>query len=241
MTMKTEKYTMDELLGIMRLLRSAEGCPWDIEQTHASIRRNMIEEAYEVCEAIDLDDKALLCEELGDVLLQVVFHSRMEEEIGSFSFEDVVDGICRKLIERHPHVFGDGTRKKGTAREVLETWDEIKKRTKNNKTGAETLDAVARSLPALMRAEKLITRAERTGFVLPGVEGESDAAAVGDKLFLAVAEAKIGGIDPEEALNAASERFIERFRRAEEACGGFEGKPEDEILQAWKASEKTGP
>ena len=98
MTMKTEKYTMDELLGIMRLLRSAEGCPWDIEQTHASIRRNRIEEAYEVCEAIDLDDKALLCEELGDVLLQVVFHSRMEEEIGSFSFEDVVDGICRKLI-----------------------------------------------------------------------------------------------------------------------------------------------
>ncbi len=236
-TKKTERYTMDELLAIMRILRSPEGCPWDAAQNHASIRRNMIEEAYEVCEAIDLDDKALLCEELGDVLLQVVFHARMEEEAGVFSIEDVIDGVCRKLLLRHPHVFGEKKLETGSAAEGLEAWEEIKRRTKNNKTGAETLDAVARSLPALMRAEKLLSRAGRTGFTLPGVEAEVDSDKLGRELFMTVARAQKAGIDPEDALNRTCESFIERFRRAESMAGGFEGKSEEEILLAWNSTE----
>ena len=235
--MKNEKYTIEELLDIMTVLRSPKGCPWDREQTHADIRKNMIEEAYEACEAIDLDDKELLCEELGDVLMQVVFHAEMEKEAGVFSFEDVVDGLCRKLVVRHPHVFGDKKLEMGSAEEVLDTWNAIKNQTKNNKTGAETLDAVAKSLPALMRAEKLVTRAERTGFVFPGVEGNKSEEEIGNELFRICVEAKRSGIDPEEALSKASNSFIEKFRLAEEALGGFEGKTQEEIFSAFNGAE----
>ena len=235
--MKTEKYTMEELLDIMTVLRSPEGCPWDREQTHADIRKNMIEEAYEACEAIDLDDKELLCEELGDVLMQVVFHAEIEKEAGVFTFEDVVDGLCRKLIIRHPHVFGDKKLAVGSAEEVLDTWNAIKNETKNNKTGAETLDAVARSLPSLMRAEKLISRAERTGFTYPEAENNKTEAEIGDELFRICASAKRSGVDPEEALSRANDRFIERFRRAENLLGGFEGKTDEEILAVFNAEE----
>lgn len=234
--MKDGKYTVEDLLDIMKTLRSPGGCPWDREQNHSSIRRNMIEEAYEACEAIDLDDKELLCEELGDVLLQVVFHSRIEEEAGGFRFEDVVDGVCRKLRVRHPHIFGDLKLKTGTSEEVLENWDEIKRRTKKNETAASTLDAVAKSLPALMRTEKLLARAGRAGFELPGTEALTDADAVGRELFLTVARAQKGGVDPERALGLAGDRFIQRFRRAEELCGGFEGKSAEDKLSAWDAA-----
>ena len=235
--MKTEKYTMEELLEIMEILRSPNGCPWDREQTHKDIRRNMIEEAYEACEAIDLDDKTLLCEELGDVLMQVVFHAQMEKEAGVFTFEDVVDGLCRKLIVRHPHVFGDKKLETGSAEEVLDTWNDIKNKTKNNKTGAETLDAVARSLPALMRTEKILSRAKRTGFVLPDADSEKTGDEIGEALFRVVADAQKSGIDPEEALDRVNERFIEKFRRAESSAGGFKGKSSEEIFSAW---EKAG-
>lgn len=134
---RKQKYDVGDLITIMSLLRGEGGCPWDREQDHHSIRRNFIEETYEVCEAIDNDDPVLLQEELGDVLLQVAFHARMEEEAGRFDFGDVCDGICKKLIVRHPHVFGET--KVADSGEVLVNWDRIKERTKGQKTGTETL------------------------------------------------------------------------------------------------------
>ena len=144
---KKEKYSIDDLLRIMEILRSEEGCPWDREQTHPSMRRDMIEEAYEVCEAIDLNDTDLLKEELGDVLLQVVHHARIEQEQGSFDFQDVCDGICRKLIQRHPHVFAD-VQVDGTE-QVLNNWEQIKQQSKGQTTGAQTLLSVPKTFPAL--------------------------------------------------------------------------------------------
>lgn len=148
-----KRYSMDDLLAIMAILRSPQGCPWDREQTHASIRKCLIEECYEVCEAIDRDDPELLREELGDLLFQAVFHARIAEEEGQFTFADAVSDIAAKMVIRHPHVFGnvqvDGTDG------VLANWDAIKMATKHQKTPGQTLDSVARTLPALMRAEKL--------------------------------------------------------------------------------------
>jgi tetrapyrrole methylase family protein/MazG family protein len=221
-------YDFSKLLSIMALLRSEQGCPWDREQTHASIRQNLLEEAYEACEAIDLDDKTLLCEELGDVLLQVVFHAQMEEEAGGFSIDAVIDGLCRKLILRHPHVFGSA-RVEGSD-EVLTRWEEIKQRSKGRATGHEAMRAVARSLPALMRAEKIQKKARKIGFDWPDVEGAWDKlleecselrAAVeergnaeeelGDLLFAAVNVARFLHIDPERALERACDKFTDRF------------------------------
>ena len=139
---------MQDLLQIMEILRSENGCPWDREQTHESIRGNFIEETYEAVEAIDKKDPVLLREELGDVLLQVVFHARMEEEVNSFNFGDVVNDICEKLIIRHPHIFGD-VKVCGTE-EVLNNWEAIKNQVKGTKTQTERLEAVPRVYPALM-------------------------------------------------------------------------------------------
>ena len=138
---RKQKYDVGDLITIMSLLRGEGGCPWDREQDHYSIRKNFIEETYEVCEAIDNDDPVLLQEELGDVLLQVAFHARMEEEAGRFDFSDVCDGICKKLIVRHPHVFGET--KVADSGEVLVNWDRIKERTKGQKTATETLRSVS--------------------------------------------------------------------------------------------------
>ena len=155
-------YSMDDLLRIMELLRTPEGCPWDRAQTHQSIRRNMLEEAYEVAEAIDQQDPVHLQEELGDVLLQVVFHARMAQEAGQFDFGDVVDGICKKLVFRHPHVFGGVDARDSDA--ALTAWEAQKREEKGQKTAADTLDAVARSLPALIRSEKIQDKARKAGF-----------------------------------------------------------------------------
>ena len=148
-----EKYTAEDLVSIVEILRAPGGCPWDREQTHASIRKNLLEETYEAVEAIDAQDTELLKEELGDVLLQVVFHAQLEREQGSFDFDDVCDGVVRKMIVRHPHVFGDVT-VNGT-RDVLRNWDAIKKATKHQTSQTEVLRSVASSLPALMRAQKV--------------------------------------------------------------------------------------
>ena len=156
-----DKYYINDLIDIVRLLRSEGGCPWDIEQTHQSIRQDFLEETCEVLEAIDLNDSDLLCEELGDVLLQVVFHCRIEEENNSFKFDDICDGICKKLIIRHPHVFGEV--KVDSTSDVLANWDAIKMETKHQETYTETLESVAKSLPALMRAQKVGKRAMRAG------------------------------------------------------------------------------
>ena len=144
-------YTVADLCRIMQLLRSENGCPWDRVQTHESIRKNLIEETYEAVEAIDCKNSDMLKEELGDVLLQVVFHAQMEAEEGRFTFDDVADGICQKLIVRHPHIFSDT--KADSADEVLDNWNRIKQETKGQKTATETLNAVPRQLPALIRSD----------------------------------------------------------------------------------------
>ena len=227
-----DRYGMDDLLNIMALLRSPGGCPWDREQTHQSIRRNMLEEAYEVAEAIDQQDTAHLQEELGDVLLQVVFHARMAQEAGQFAFDDVVDGICKKLVFRHPHVFG--AVEAGDPDGALTAWEAQKRVEKGQKTAADTLDAVARSLPALMRAEKIQDKARKAGFdwdsVGPALDKLSEEAEelksavrdgtnpeeeLGDLLFAAVKVGRFLGLDSELALHAACEKFIRRFRLVE--------------------------
>ncbi len=229
-----ENYNIDDLLEIMRILRSPGGCPWDMEQTHASIRKDFIEEVYEAVEAIDLDDTELLREELGDVLLQVAFHCQIEKEQQHFTFDDICDELCKKLIVRHPHVFGEVT--VSDTGEVLKNWDSIKKQTKGQETYADTLESVAKSLPALMRAQKLGKRAMRAGMDFKSVDDAfkcikletqelSDAIKSGDKqqieeefgdlLFSCVNVARHLDIDSEEALTKSSEKFIKRFKETE--------------------------
>ena len=168
-----DAYGIADLVEIVRLLRAPGGCPWDREQDHHTIRKNLIEETYEVAEAIDLEDRALLREELGDLLLQVVLHAQMEAEAGTFDFSGVCNDICQKLIVRHPHVFGQVSAK--DTDEVLKNWEAIKQRTKGQTTAAQTLESVPKTLPALMRAEKLQKRAAKTGFDYPDLQW-----AVGD-------------------------------------------------------------
>lgn len=225
-----DKYYINDLIDIVRLLRSEGGCPWDIEQTHQSIRQDFLEETCEVLEAIDLNDSDLLCEELGDVLLQVVFHCRIEEENNSFKFDDICDGICKKLIIRHPHVFGEV--KVDSTNDVLANWDAIKMETKHQETYTETLESVAKSLPALMRAQKVGKRAMRAGMDFNSTEDAmacisaektelDEAVSAGDKsriekelgdlLFSCVNTARHLGIDAELALKNATDKFIKRF------------------------------
>ena len=170
-----ERYQFEDLLKIMKILRSDNGCMWDREQDHHSIRRNFIEETYEVCEAIDNEDIALLKEELGDVLLQVVFHTRIEEERGHFDINDVADGICKKLIYRHPHIFGET--QVSSTEEILNNWDDLKKKEKGQQSTTDTLNSVARSLPALIRAEKVQHKAAKVGFDWEEIQGALDKAA----------------------------------------------------------------
>ena len=228
-----QRYTLDDLIEIVRILRAPGGCPWDGEQTHQSIRRNLLEEAYEAAEAIDQDDPEGMKEELGDVLLQVVFHASIEADAGRFDLNDVADGVCRKLIYRHPHVFGDVS--VHSTGEVLSNWEELKKREKGQSTQADALDSVARTLPALWRAEKVQKKAAKVGFDWNDVSGAMDKLSeetdelrraiagdgdpfeeLGDLLFAAVNAARFLSVDPEDALQAASDKFAARFRRVEE-------------------------
>lgn len=225
-----KNYGIEDLLEIMVMLRSPDGCPWDAEQTHQSIKKNFIEETYEVIEAINKDDKALMCEELGDVLLQVVFHARMEEEQGSFTFNDVADGICKKLVERHPHVFGE-VQVSGTE-DVLRNWEDIKNRSKGQDTQTKAMNDIPRELPALMRATKIQKKAKKAGFDWDSLDGalekldeelrevheavrENDKAhteeELGDLLFAAVNVSRFIDCDAEEALTAANDKFMSRF------------------------------
>ncbi|MGN0461717.1 MAG: nucleoside triphosphate pyrophosphohydrolase [Ruminococcus sp.] len=228
------KYGFEDLLQIMKMLRAPGGCPWDREQTHKSIRQNFIEETYEVIEAIDTEDRELLKEELGDVLLQVVFHSEMESEVGSFDINDVCDGICKKLIVRHPHIFADV--KADTTDEVLSNWDKIKMQTKSQKTQSDAMDSVSKSLPSLMRSEKLQKKAAKVGFDWPDVSGalqkveeetqelkkaieDGDKKGMeeelGDLLFSVVNVSRFLKVDSEEALYHACDKFTNRFRMVE--------------------------
>ncbi len=225
-----ERYKLEDLLDIMAKLRGKGGCAWDAQQTHESIRKNFIEETYEVIEAIDNQDTELLKEELGDVLMQVVFHTQMEKEAGHFDFDDVCDGVCKKLVERHPHVFGNVVAE--TPEEVLKNWDEIKKQKKGQKSQSEVISTIPRQLPALMRAAKVQQKAAKTGFdfdctgdTLDKLEEETAelrealgqknpegmADELGDILFSAVNTARFIGVEPEEALTRATDKFISRF------------------------------
>ena len=221
----------------MELLRSPEGCPWDRVQTHQSIRQNMLEEAYEAADAIDHMDMDNLKEELGDVLLQVVFHASMAQEAGQFTFDDVVDGVCQKLVYRHPHVFG--TVEASGPEGALSAWDAQKRAEKGQKTAADALDSVARALPGLTRAAKLQSKAAKAGFdwkdISPAmdklseeleefrraVEEDSNVEEeLGDLLFAAVKAGRFAGVDGETALQKACEKFIRRFRRVEALADG---------------------
>lgn len=220
-----DKYNIYDLLDIMRILRSPGGCPWDAEQNHESIKKNIIEETYEVVEAINKCDNELLLEELGDVLLQVVFHAQMENEKGTFDFDDVADGICKKLIVRHPHVFGDID--VSNTDEVLSNWDAIKRSTKNQKSTTEAMQSVPRELPALMRSEKLQSKAAKSGADLNAdavdyVRSKADAITdnvteetIGELMFAAVALARKNKIDPEEALTKVTDKFLDSYAEYE--------------------------
>ncbi len=229
------RYDYNDLLEIIRLLRSPEGCPWDKVQTHESIRRGLLEEAYEAAEAIDARDTDLLKEELGDVLMQVVFHADIEKDAGHFDMDDVCDGVVKKLLFRHPHVFGAAH--EDSPESVLVSWDKLKRQEKGQKTTADALDAVARSLPGLWRAEKLQKKAADAGFDWHDVQGALDkldeetaelrqavaengdvSGELGDVLFAAVKVGRFCGVDPEEAITLTCEKFIRRFRAMEQAA-----------------------
>jgi MazG family protein len=213
---------MDRLLAIMARLRDPrDGCPWDLEQDFASIAPHTLEEAYEVEDAIRRGDMPGLCDELGDLLLQVVFHARMAEEAGHFRFEDVAEAICRKLVRRHPHVFGEAAIR--TAEEQVRSWEAIKAAERAAAGApADPLAQVPLALPALTRAAKLQRRAARSGraAALPEPGETLDAAALGERLFALVALADRAGLDPEQALRDANARFVARLTRTDGDGGG---------------------
>ena len=250
---RKERYTFEDFVEVVRLLRSPDGCPWDKVQTHDSIRRNFLEETYECCEAIDNDDLELMKEELGDVMMQVIFHAGIEQDRGRFDLTDVCDNAVKKLVFRHPNVFGPKT---------SQTWDDMKALEKGQKTHAATLDAVSRSLPALWRAEKLVKKAQKAGFAWPGPEGalgklDEEVAELreavrdgsnigeelGDVLFAVCCTAAMTEQDPEMVLHSACEKFIRRFAAMEQAAGAQgrsleECEPEEQ-LSLWKMA-KSG-
>lgn len=257
------RYGWEDFLEIMRLLRGPGGCPWDAEQTHASIRRNFLEETCEALDAIDRDDPADMCEELGDVLMQVAFHTQIETERGRFTMDDVVDGVAQKLVYRHPHVFGDVT--VADSREVLVNWDALKRKEKSQATTADAIEAVPHTLPALWRAEKIAGKATKAGFrwdsasgalgkleeeareLRQAVEAGGDAGLphgvreeLGDLLFIAANLAQLAGVDPEDALHRACDKFDARFRRMEEAADKpFPDCTEEELVELWRRAKKT--
>lgn len=232
--LEKKSYGVDDLVTVVEVLRSDEGCPWDREQTHKSVRKEFIEETYEVIEAIDTDNPVLLREELGDVLLQVAFHTQMEREKGGFTLDDVANDICVKLIHRHPHVFGDVVAE--TSEKVLSNWEIIKSEEKERKTVTDKLRSIPPMLPALMRAEKVGKKASCFDFpdadsVMLKVKEElgeleealssNDADGIeeemGDLIFSVVSLCRKIGVEPEVALNKATEKFIKRFSVLESA------------------------
>lgn len=252
-----ESYDLRDLVALVSYLRSPNGCPWDQVQTHESIRRNFLEETYEACEAIDAGDLVHMREELGDVLMQVLFHTDIEREAGHFDIDDVADAACKKLVYRHPHVF---RRDEPDAPD----WDTMKQRERAQTTTAEAMDSVARSLPALWRCDKIQAKAAKTGFEWPDVHAaldkvdeetrelraavaSGDTEAIGDELgdllFAAVKVARFAGIDPEQAAHAACEKFIRRFSAMETAAANDGTALEQctlaQMLTLWQQAKQT--
>lgn len=252
-----ESYDLRDFVALVSYLRSPNGCSWDQVQTHESIRRNFLEETYEACEAIDAGDLVHMREELGDVLMQVLFHTDIEREAGHFDIDDVADAACKKLVYRHPHVF---RREEPDAPD----WDTMKQRERAQTTTAEAMDSVARSLPALWRCDKIQAKAAKTGFEWPDVHAaldkvdeetrelraavaSGDTEAIGDELgdllFAAVKVARFAGIDPEQAAHAACEKFIRRFSAMETAAANdgtaLEQCTLEQMLSLWQQAKQT--
>lgn len=225
-----DSYDIHDLITLVSVLRAPGGCPWDIKQTHESIKKNFIEETYEVIEAINKQDTGALKEELGDVLLQIALHSEMEREAGVFDFHDVANDICQKLIIRHPHVFGNVSAE--DEKEALNRWDAVKLKTKGMKQQSEAMLKVPREFPALMRAQKIQQKAAKAGFDWDCADGafeklfeeinelktavaENNKKAIadelGDVLFSCVNISRFFDTDSEEALTASTDKFLERY------------------------------
>ena len=258
--LEKETYGIDDLVTVVEVLRSEEGCPWDREQTHKSIRKDFIEETYEVIEAIDTEDPVLLREELGDVLLQVTFHTEIEKEKGVFTLDDVANDVCVKLIHRHPHVFGDVIAE--TSDKVLANWEVIKSEEKERHTVTDKLRSIPPMLPALMRAEKVGKKASCFDFpdadsVMLKVREElaeleeailkNDKANIeeeaGDLIFSVVSLCRKLSVEPEVALNKSTDKFIKRFADLEAAVIA-EGKDITKLEMAeldaiWEKNKKS--
>ncbi len=240
-------YTVDDLRNIMVRLRGENGCPWDRVQTHESIKRSMIEECYEAIEALDNHDDKMFANELGDCLLQIVFHARIAEERGAFNFDDVVNEICTKLISRHTHVFGEV--KADNAEEALAEWEKQKKSEKGLKSFTDALKDVPKNFPALIRAEKVQKKAAKAGFDWEDISGAEEKLyeeisefkeavkggnreeideEFGDLLFAAVNVGRFADTDPELSLTAATNKFISRFEKMEKLANE-KGKRLDEM------------
>lgn len=253
------QYTFSEFVDIIARLRGKGGCPWDAEQTHESIKKNLIEEAYEATEAIDSGIGAKMADELGDLLLQIVFHAQIGKEDGEFTIDDVITAVSEKMIRRHPHVFGDIS--VANSDEVLVNWEQIKKQENGQKTTAGSMDTVSRYLPALMRATKVQGKAAKVGFdwekaedALEKVKEETEEVAlslkensnieeeIGDLLFAVVNTARLAKVDSEEALTKATDKFMRRFAFVEEKASEM-GKSLDamslsEMDALWNLSKK---
>ena len=230
-----ESYDCNDLIKIVGILRSPEGCPWDRAQDHHTIHNNFLEEAYEAVEAIDLESSALLREELGDVLLQIALHSQMEAEQGHFDFNDVCTGICRKMIGRHPHIFG--SEYAANAAEAAQNWEQQKRKEKGLYSLEDRLRQVSGALPALMRAQKLISRAAASGWFEDPNDGmlrncledalladETDVQGWSRLLFLVCERMERLGISAEEALSRESDRMIECFLEMQHSEKPTEGR-----------------
>ncbi len=249
--------SIDQLVDIVATLRAPGGCPWDREQTHSSLRGSLLEETHEVIAAIESGDRENLREELGDLLLHVVFHSQIERELGTFTFEDVAAGECDKMIRRHPHVFGPDAGELGDSGAVLTQWEELKKREKGNgPANASVLDNLPPSLPTIMRAQKAQDKAARLGFDWPVDDmrpvlaklreeiaeleealAEGVPAAIedelGDLFFSVVNVARRLRVDGELAAHRATEKFIARFRATEIAIRAAKGEPKSATPEEW--------
>jgi tetrapyrrole methylase family protein/MazG family protein len=225
-------HKFDTLAAIIATLRAPDGCPWDKEQTHQSLRESLLSETYEVLEALDENDKAKLCEELGDLLLQIVLHAQIAKDSGEFKIDDVIKSISEKIIRRHPHVFGSCKVKDST--EVMHNWEALKKDERD--AGASMLAGVPKQMPALAYAYEISWRAVRVGFEWKNIEGvidklieeigeikeahtpEEKTQEFGDLLFTLVNFARWQGIDAESALRQANRKFYRRFSNIEELC-----------------------
>lgn len=256
-----DNYDISDLIAIVSALRAPDGCPWDREQTHESIKKNFIEETYEVIEAINKQSTEGLKEELGDILLQVALHTEMEKEKGNFDFNDVANDIVKKLVIRHPHVFGEVVA--NNTAEALDSWDSAKLKSKGMKAQSESMISVARELPALMRAQKIQHKAAKVGFDWQSIDGAVDKLyeeinelktaishndnseiedEFGDVLFSCVNISRFLNLDSEEALTAATDKFLSRFieveRLAKERNINMKESTVEELDALWDEAKK---